>query len=207
MQFNRSHQIWKAAAPDETRPILNHVLIERTRNEVGIAVAANGFVLAVIPVVLDEDDVPGIVRADLFQRAASMTEIVKGKRTRPASARMGLGADRVTLADESTHLRTSFKNDNPPYPDWRRIAKRTPAKEGSLVGEIGLDPRWLAIMGAVLGVGKDVQGLRLTFNGRESAVMIERVQRFGDLEAEPPYGLVMPMHITARLRAEKEGAA
>lgn len=208
MKFDRAHRIWLAAEQHvDVRPVLVHISVERTKDDRGIAVAANGFLMAIIPVILDENDVPGIVRADLFRMAARMPDPdpLHRRKSKVDYATLELGAERVTLADQSTHLRTTVVGADAQFVDWRRIM----ARAGSVapVGEIGFDPRYITILGEALGVRPPERGLRLTFNGPQNPVVVERNTSLATDEPEPPYGFVMPQTITARLREQKVGAA
>lgn len=79
MHISKSYQIELCSTrQDGLRPVLQHVMVERLAEPTedldgmpcnGSATSANGFMLASVPVVLDDDDVPGLVRWDAFREA------------------------------------------------------------------------------------------------------------------------------------------
>ncbi len=92
MRIDNKYKIWFSAA-DYTRPILAQVIVARldevpdllqvdeedkerwlnygeiahSKAENGVALATNGFILSVVPVVLDDIDVSGLVDKDVFR--------------------------------------------------------------------------------------------------------------------------------------------
>ena len=93
MRIDNKYKIWFSAA-DYTRPILSQVIVARldevpdhllkvdeeqkerwlnygeialSKDGNGVAVATNGFILSVVPVVLDDIDVSGLVDKDVFR--------------------------------------------------------------------------------------------------------------------------------------------
>src|SRR3990172_967447 len=69
MQIDHEYQIWNAVALHEERPALQMVQIEATGDGKGVAVAADGFIMAVVPVTLEPDDILGPVHYSAFKRA------------------------------------------------------------------------------------------------------------------------------------------
>lgn len=189
MMIEPRYQIWKIARRDkwsENRPILTHVLIERIGDsENGLAIASDGFCMAIAPVTLAADDVPGVVRGDLFALAAR------------AKSWLGLRAEAVLFEDGTLYPRTWTIKPGQAYPDWRRAAKKAECKP-ALNPTFALDPVLFGRLREALGikVGKDgAMGARFTIAAPNAPILIEAM---GDGRKEgvltPPYGYLMPMH-------------
>lgn len=131
MYINFEYEIWRAVAPDDSRPVLRHVLIVDSEQADhwniglepgynGLAVATDGFMLAIVPVQLEDEDVPGLVDAELIKSAGKLTP-----KTFPG-AWLKLEPQRVTLLDQS--VRPRWDGDQWPgnFPDITAIlpAKR-----------------------------------------------------------------------------------
>lgn len=144
MFIKREYEIWRAAAQDDARPALQHVLIVDSAQadkwniglpagENGLAVATDGFMLAIAPVQLEDEDIPGLVDANLFQEAAKVTP-----RTFPG-VWMKLDEQRINLLDQS--VRARWVGDQWPgnYPDIMAVL---PAKrpDGRATEEGEADP-------------------------------------------------------------------
>ena len=117
MRIDNKYKIWFSAA-DYTRPILAQVIVARldevpdllqvdaedkerwlnygeialSKEGNGVAVATNGFILSVVPVVLDDIDVSGLVDKDVFR-------YVMGRKN-SGSAQFDLSNPTVTWIDD-----------------------------------------------------------------------------------------------------------
>lgn len=190
MLIEPRYQLWKIARLDkwsQSRPVLAHVMIERIgKSADGLAIASDGFCLVAVPVSLHDDDVDGMVRADLLQSAA---------RTK---SWLGLKPDTVELSDGSLHPRTRGLVDGQTYPDWRKTTSTFATKGEPGVPSVAFDPTLLTRVREALGVkvGKDgANGVRFTMRPGATPILVEVIgDRSKDSEPKPPYGWLMPMH-------------
>lgn len=124
---------------EANKPTLQHVLVERIEGSRGRLVAANGFYMGIFPVELSEDDVPGMVRADLLPYAASHSEWSGRHDDYVCTCELREG--RIEMPDGSTHPRQIEGVD--PWPDWRVITTKTreAREELGTIASIAMDPR------------------------------------------------------------------
>ena len=72
MKIEREYKIWEATCKDDpSRPVLQNVLIERVDETHGLAIAADGVLMAVVPCELDPDDVVGLVPGHVLKDAST----------------------------------------------------------------------------------------------------------------------------------------
>ncbi len=132
--MNCEFQIWKAVANDGARPTLNYVNVQSdpgvdpgTDGMIpGTAVATDGYVLAVVPIMLDMNDQPGLIAVSVF---LSALKVARAARPKTADLYMDLrkqpGEQFITtvgLADGSRVLRyDDDKDKDGNYPDWQPI--------------------------------------------------------------------------------------
>lgn len=117
MRIDNKYKVWYSAS-DHTRPTLSHVLVARiaevpdllqvdagdkefwlnygeialSKEGNGVAIATDGFILSVVPVVLDDIDVSGLVDKDIFR-------YVMGRKS-SGSANFDLSNPTVTWLDD-----------------------------------------------------------------------------------------------------------
>jgi hypothetical protein len=189
MRIQLSYKIEKCCAPDDTRPVLAYVNITTFEGR-PVAIAADGFMLAVVPVEMEDGDVPGLVYADLFAKARSAT-----KRGLP-SASMALGESEVRFADGWTAPRVAHPNyftseSASKFPDIAPIIR--PFAEGpkpETSHSFGLNPRLLNA--AWQAIGKPWAPC-LHRVGSLAPILI--TDGYEDAKPVPPFAVVMPMHI------------
>lgn len=163
--------------PGSNRKVLEHVLIEQTAPGEGLAIACDSVALAVVPVILEDGDVPGLVEGRILSLA------------RKALARGGnqyravLGAESITLADGSIHPRTMDCQ----YPDWRRIIPSLTPADLMVSPYIAVNPALLATIGKALGI----DALVLTYHSDTTPILIQTRARNGS-SPQAPYGVLMP---------------
>lgn len=69
MQFERAQALERATAKEPGRYAMHGILIERTSATEGKAIATNGRILAIVPITLSDDDVPGLIPSEAWTEA------------------------------------------------------------------------------------------------------------------------------------------
>ena len=189
--------IWVACGTDDTRPIQQFVNIEATgepENREGnlpaVAVALDGFVCAVVPCLLEPDDVPGLVHREALQWARRCTRIRQSKHDDPRLM-FTLNDDHLRLRNGMTIPRQN-KGVGAEFPDWRTLLTKTfgPKPDDEThpfdvrAFNIALFTKVCAAMGATMV--KTIQ-----FSAK-TPFLIEPI---GAQYPKPPYAFVMPCRI------------
>ncbi len=123
MRISAEYKPWLLTPTDSSRPVLEHVLIERTGETEGRLVAADGFSMGIFPVQLDPEDEPGLLSARVLRYASQFTEIPNQSERPPGALycySIELDADWAYAADGSRHRRNTAPADSK-YPIWREI--------------------------------------------------------------------------------------
>ena len=138
MVIERQYKVWLATCmgKDNERPSLDYVKVVRVGEEPfatgnfinnypqddvsriwdGVAIATNGYVLAAVPVVMDADDVDGLVHWSHIKKAFSVTKV------RDGDPSVSLGNEYITLGDGSQWPRfNGTVTDNTVFPDFSTI--------------------------------------------------------------------------------------
>jgi hypothetical protein len=208
MEFERDAKVWLAAAQDNVRPQLRHVLVERLDDKNGLLVAADGYMVAVVPCWLEADEPDGLVLADLFEKAIKATP--KALTKNGTMAAMLLEADAVRLLDGSTHKRRDESAGKlSGFPDYRRvIPPRAPLADRD-ARAYAISPQQLLRMHRALGgqlMAITPPGRDPKYDGLRGARLIETLSpASADGSPRPPFGVIMPM--TSRLLDEVDAAA
>lgn len=216
MEIDGDYRIWEATPQrDDTRPVLNHVLIERVDDALGtcgLAIAADGYMLACIPVRLAPEDVPGLVHAEAFVQARKATgkglplvmalgvDTVqfpsgRGMVSYPRFSVMRSETQDVPGQEPRTRVVNVIKNECPgDYPDWRRIAPLA-QPEPTLTGVFTLDPARYARLCLILGVDISNRCCYLSAASPVDAFLVE-TDRSRSLSQPTlpvaPFGVIMP---------------
>lgn len=199
MKFDRSIPVWRACDQEGSRPLLEHVLIERTSDTSGLLVASDGFMLAVAPCTLRPDETVGLVHRDVFPKA------IKAAGRKETHPEIVFDAPaRLVLADGTVLARVEPDGTFPNWRDRRIHPQRLPLRR-RYRGAVALSPVLLAQLGEALGYtrrawdGEGPHGLTLTFGRTHAdAVLVERERpSVGDGAPTPPYGILMPMSISS----------
>lgn len=202
MLMDNSYQIWEACSKDDMRPSLtcvNFVKAEDVGVTVshmhnGVAVATDGFVLAVVPVQLDEEDVPGMVLGETVKQA--WRESKKYKAIYDGTF-MRLNEHDVGLPIEIQMPRRM--QDYGTYPDFTSIVpKEIPTvNPDKLRSTIALDAALLLRLGKALGIPPAANKeslIKIHFNGsKASPYWVEPSTKSGS-DITAPFGLLMPIH-------------
>jgi hypothetical protein len=166
------------------RDTLNYVQITEWQGK-PVAVAADGFCLAVVPVVLDAGDVPGPVHWTIFDAA-------RGEQAdRAGELRFKLGEDRVTFDDGWTAPR-DLNPTAKPYPNWQGLIPDRTGLDDAWPA-FALNPRLLSLVQEALGAQTFVTLHRV---GPDTAPILV-ADTFLDGSPEAPFGLLMPVHSAA----------
>lgn len=214
MFIDRKYDIAAATAEDATRPVLQQVLVERNpqQPDVGVAVAADGFMVAVVPVRLEEDDVVGLVPAVAFRDA-------RGVRRAKHRGNKGDCAIRLTLWDQYVAGENGHCYPRVPqvtwlsrFPNWKALVDVMPYW-GRLGYRVGVEleascPQTTGLLGVSLDV-ELLQRLSRALGTPWLSLMDSRQRKNGQLEGalvvltdvedgdgdgcSPPWGLLMPM--------------
>ena len=206
MRIDKRYKVWLAAATEKSdREVLQHVLIEKTDGEwstpdgfkgpKGVAVAGNGFMLGVVPVELDEEDVPGLVQAHIFQQAH------RGIAKHNAYVELILRDTQASFLGKLGMMhcdrRNSYMKQYPdiPFPNWRGIVPPMPDMDSQPKGALAILPSQLKDMADVLGIEVPIiirtapQNTMQDERG-EGPLILRGPSANGSIE--PPYGLLMP---------------
>lgn len=199
MRIPLATPVWLVAlkSPPEYRPILTHVDIRRTDGALGLATAADGWMAAVVPISLDEDDVPGLVLASHFAEAAKLSKAMKERN----DAVLFLGADTVRFADGSTKPRFgNGVNESARFPDLDRVTPTRCHPDERARGPLALNPSLLVTISKAIGS----EHTTITRNGLPtSCLVIETQEPTPAGRPVAPYGLLMPVF---GVNEERKGA-
>jgi hypothetical protein len=226
--INSELQVFKSCADDDARPTLGCVSIvsdavwdpesgEITSGEAGgdmvhgRALATNGFILAVVPVLLAKND-----QAGLIGREAMAAAFKASRRLREEDVKIGLDQDGfIVLADGAMIPRTPYpSNEYSQFPDVDPVIPsvrfRPVDRQYHLMA---LNFNWGLLKNLALSIGCKIsdRGVgargsafpRLSF-GRVSAdggttdpIIVDAADRSVSAGLVAPFGLLMPMHQTS----------
>lgn len=195
MKFDSKYKIWLAASDDkDNRPMLRYVKVEETHREEslihGRIIAIDGFVVAVIPCLLDPDDVTGLVHSDHLKQAAKNLK-------RWEDVTISLNEDTVGFK-ETFIKRYIFDSDkDSSFPDAISLVPRI-REHGGIGNIVALNPFTLAKLAEALGEKKGNfvlthASIRENYTCPWSPIIVEylppdRSNNFPQL----PFGVIMP---------------
>ena len=212
--INKRYKPWLACATDDSRPVLACVSIERadgplwhpdqipdhslsgvglpprrrTPDYNGVAVAADGYMLVVVPVTLDDDEAGCLVHRDVWKYALRLGSQL--------SLRLGTAEDtHITLGNLWKAPKIEAK-----FPLWRDIVRQSLRPEAPTEG-IAFDPRFLHTLYSALG---GEHGTQLHLRGATAPIIVTPLG--AALPPHPPFGVLMPMHVDVALAARKRAA-
>lgn len=162
----------------------------------GVAVATNGWVLAVVPVEIESSEDIGMFNSKILWDAHK----AHGRSTVPVFLRFGKhsnGHEYVKLSNGNLLPRyRDLEEVTTSYPGWQDIvpARRLKAGEGDH-GIMTFDPRQFAVLADAVGVKGHTGYMRLAFSSTvwASPYILEQIGNLGD-HYKPPFGLIMPIH-------------
>jgi hypothetical protein len=175
LKFSTLYRPWEAADLSGDRPVLSQVLF-CIRDGKALAVAADGYILAVVPVsaeptVLEDTLIPGYWLADIAK----------------ASRKRKLPQVVLTIADGSVtwkedELRRIELSSLPGFPDWEGLLD---CGEERVIPHLAVSAELLDRLGKALGGPQ----LRVRFHGLDKPVSVESLH---DPEAK---GAAMPLFV------------
>jgi hypothetical protein len=190
---------------DTHRAVLTHLLLERIDGANGRLSASDGFMLAVVPVTLDDDDVPGLVHAD------ALTSAAKDCPKREGVVTLYVLEDIVRSVGHACFPRTRGVSEYDTFPDLSRVIPRNAhVKASELTGaQTALNPTYLMKAHKALGG----IGTVLWPTGPMTPIVVTPVVKAGgrggysafQSDGLPvlPYAVVMPMHVTGGIARPK----
>lgn len=196
MFIDRAYRPWLACATDDdVRPSLHHVLIERLGDEEaarwgcnGVAVAANGYLLAVVPVELEPEEGTCLIHRRFWPSLMRSCLSLDGRVEIP----LRTPKERFVSTPDGWACRKGLL-DTLRFPKWRSIVPPIPAEAPGLA-TLGINANLLTIAQRAIGSPCGVQ-LRFCRDNHGPVV----VGGLGELSAKasgvPPFGIVMPMFV------------
>lgn len=183
-------KVASSPASDCGRPIIEHISIEPyigpgDKTIKHVAVASDGYVLAVVPVVLAKGETPGLLYAPILRNARRQSS----KHEETLTVR--LSRDTATLANGTTFKREEMPTSGSHlFPDWRRVV--------ALGLEPGETPPHIAlnlplVQQAAKGIG--TTSLCLRWYAEHKGVVVTDRDGIKSLPPKPPFAVVMPMYV------------
>lgn len=182
ISWDKEYQPWECVATDTSRPVLTYIHIDPR----GWAVAADGFVLCVVPVDIEkeeDEEFEGILApAQLFKTATL------GKRV--VSPFLEIDGTRLWTYDKDTNKVESPRGEGT-YPNWRALLPEFAGRENqenptSDTMLANLDSKLLSKLVKGLGLGKESRATLRQLGARE-AVYVHA------LRSPESFGLIMPI--------------
>lgn len=192
MWMDKKYRPELCSAPDDTRPVLAYLNITKF-NGVDVAVGADGFTLAVVPVEMEHEDDTGLVHSSIFKYARRRELVTNGR------VEMAIGAYDVQFTNgwsAPRAMHTTF--DELKFPDLATITAR---RQGDLRPVFGVNPELLKRAATAIG-----------YDPYSTALYVHRDQEVGPLllaleyqagAPTPPFALVMPQHLSLPRAADK----
>jgi hypothetical protein len=168
-------------APDDIRPILEYVNVTQFEG-VDVAIAADGYMMAIVPVTLEKGDVPGLIHGDVMRYARKLS---------PRQVQMKLEADTVLFGNGWRAPRFLFDPKiatEMKFPDVGKIVDAA-RKSKPLSPHVALNPQLLhAVQKAI---GAQYNGVILTRSEPTGPLLVSTLDSKGPFV--PPFGILMPM--------------
>lgn len=162
----------------------------------GVAVATNGFALAIVPVTIERESDIGMFDARILQQAHRLSRA----KTIPIFLRFDKRVNSTELVQLTNgHLIPRYRDSSEPasYPDYSSIVPLIRPKGGEApFGAMSYDPKYFTGLVDAIG-GKQATGVRAVFSeGSMTAPLMLELLAGKKLEGhfKPPMGLLMPIH-------------
>lgn len=211
MQIDKSYQIYRACAQDSRRPTLECVLVTRFDELLemigapddtkvvfklnkpedinGVAVATDGFMLAIVPVQIDNEDVTGLIHKDTFKQA------LKGSKS--GFARLSLQEKFVELPNGNL-IKRDFIGTYPMFLGVLTEERDEVVKVEPYPASIHLDVKLLFTLAQAIGIhGSRYSGAHISIypsasSGNQPIYITTAKKASG--RWMPPFGIIMPVH-------------
>jgi polyhydroxyalkanoate synthesis regulator protein/polyhydroxyalkanoate synthesis regulator phasin len=187
VKIDRKYKIWEATCRDDpSRPVLQHVLIERVDETHGLAIAADGFIMAVVPVELYPDDVVGLVPGHVLKDAST-------KAVRTLGMQVIMREHEFEYVTRDGNIKVP-RQDVGEFPNYKMIIPDRPTQLRKTLCAFSLDLDNFAR--ACKAIGCDAKEAPHHFTapgGRSSAFLLETT--YSDGKPQAPYAVIMPRHI------------
>ncbi|KKM71475.1 hypothetical protein LCGC14_1430230 [marine sediment metagenome] len=164
ISISKDYKVWESAAKEDTRPILQGVYIDPT----GYAVAADSFMLAAVPVTVEEGVLPegGVNIPASFLKAAHKATFKRIDRVY-----LILGEDSVTSQATDPVMSTPYIQGS--FPKWRVLIPKEVNRNHLSILNPALTIRLMAALGLTIpriaGAAPEVGGPAV-FVGEEGAI-------------------------------------
>lgn len=189
MKILNQFQIEQTAGIGSGREVLEHVLIERLGSEDpwlsddcnGVAVAADGFCMAVVPVLLDPEDTPGLLPATLFKglRDAAGESLYE--------VNVILGENSLSYLSPDGGVTIKYDACEKTFPVYREIISK---HVSAGTDPFFLQPRVLRKVAKAIGAS----GVRLGLATMNTPILVRPYSGLGEGDKlVPPFGVLMPM--------------
>lgn len=176
MKFDKRHKIEKAAATEDTRYAIGHVLFESDDNGTRL-VATNGRILAVVPVTEAEGDVAGMVSSDTIKQAC------KNRTKGSPDALLHLPDEKRALAHTKAGVVEAPRpDDGSRFPSYRAVV---PTGHDL---EVTLSAKYLKDLIDALGADGITLKFKTTGGRIDGPVLVTPVEDGNDA-----YGVIMPI--------------
>ena len=179
MKLGIEYHIWDACEEGD-RIILNYVCISQDEGK-AYAIAANGFILAGVPVEI-EDDRPE--KEDVLIPGPWLRELARAaKKAGLSQIILSLEGDELVWCQVPGGERRMVQVGSGSFPDWRKLRSNGEEKP---VSHLAFNTDLLLRLGRILGAAK-ADGLRLRLHGQKSPIDVA-------LLTDPKvWGVLMPM--------------
>jgi hypothetical protein len=185
MNIEVEYQIEEACTKDDDRPALAHVWVERPAADKpteGLAVACDGFIMAVVPVTLEAEDVPGFVPTAALKQARKLAK-------RSADVQIALTEQGCRVESVSASY-VYPRNVDGVFPNWRRVVPTVPA-EGGDIPRVALDTKLMLRLSKALGCDT----LKLYFDGSPLKAVVAKPHSTSlTARRDDLFGVIMPVY-------------
>lgn len=183
MEIDREYKLWKAC-DQAFDGIRGHVLIERLDGNRGRAIALDGYVAVVVPVTLDDDDIPGLLYGHLLKKGTRLSGYG------PAVVR--LGEETVTFEGHLRSLTGQRMMGNYEAKSFPDVSMPLRHVAFGAIPHVSIQWRLLKRVCLAMGIDYSSGGPILRFGDTPESPIV--VQTFdGGRVTEYPFGLIMPM--------------
>lgn len=195
MWIEKQYRPELCSAQDDYRPALDYVNVTRF-NGMDVAIGADGYICAVVPVNMESDDEPGLIHSSIFKYARKYS-VTDGR------VAMSLGVYEITFANNWSAPRALSANyDTLKFPDITPIVARP---QSDMLPVFGVNPDLLKRAATAIGHDPHQQGLFIHRDGPTAPLVLALEYQSGI--PVPPFALVMPLHLSLPDTASRRARA